>query len=86
MKVARSLVPTSLPVSLRLGALANRLVLHALTKKRHLKNRGDATLTLTLERPNWRNQLDKVAGVFRWDQREWPQRGGEGHADRRLAK
>lgn len=27
-----------------------------------------------LERPDRRNQLNKVAGIFRWDQREWPQR------------
>ncbi len=27
-----------------------------------------------LERPYWRNQLDKVAGIFSWHQGERPQR------------
>lgn len=31
------------------------------------------TVCEILERPHWRDQLNKVAGIFSWHQREWPQ-------------
>ena len=63
-----------------------RLVAHAFHKKSAALLLGNASLGLTLECPNRRDQLNEVAGIFRWDQGEWPQGGREGYPDRRLTE
>ena len=39
-----------------------------------------------LERPHWRNQVDKVFTIFCWYQGEWPQWWGEGDLNGRLTE